>query len=255
MTPYGLVFFGPDQDVRLLKADGTVDQLAPAPDDPDDDFSPTVKFDATQPLAAWLIDAEDDQTLTVYRFGDDAGVVGKFPPPCDCKELAMAGVDQGLVFVRGSHATWVLDPSAGHAAKWTRVVDAGVADVRNRVLLVDGKVPSSAPSGGPLTGDWRFAKAQGIDSLLTFDGAHELYWSATLRSTTPGGDPLELALPKGRGTVFVNMDSDGSVLVARAYGHEPGQTWWDCDVTTADCEELAHTDIQSGDPGFIGNDM
>ena len=167
----------------------------------------------------------------------------------------MAGVDQGLVFVRGSHATWVLDPSEGAGAEWTRVVGAGVADVRNRVLLVDGKVPSSAPSGGPLTGDWRFAKAQGIDSLLTFDGAHELYWSATLRSTTPGGDPLKLALPRGRGTVFVNMDSDGSVLVARAYGREPGQTWWDCDVTTADCEELAHTDIQSGDPGFIGNDM
>ena len=55
--------------------------------------------------------------------------------------------------------------------------------------------------------------------------------------------------------VFVNMDSDGSVLVARAYGREPGQTWWDCDVTTSDCEELAHTNIESGDPGFIGNDM
>ena len=55
--------------------------------------------------------------------------------------------------------------------------------------------------------------------------------------------------------VFVNMDSDGSVLVARAYGREPGQTWWDCDVTAADCAEFAQTNIQSGDPGFIGNDM
>ena len=249
-TPYGLVFFGADQDVRLLRDDGSVTVLAEAPEEPRD-FYPTVKFDAGRPLAAWLTRGDEGVRMTVYRFGPDNAVVGTFPAPCDCEQLAMAGVDRGLVFVRGDGRTWMLDPGQGETAEWQPVADAEVADVRNGVLLIDGRLPES-PS---LPGKWRFAKAQGLDALLTFDGAHELYWSTTLRSTTPGQAPLELAIPKGKGVVFVNMDSDGSVLVARAYGRTPGQTWWDCDTTSRACTEFDRSDITSGDPGFIGNDM
>jgi len=254
VTPHGLVYFGADQDVRLLTADGSVDQLTPALDDPDVDFYPTVKFDAKRPLAAWLTGAEDGQTLTVYRFGDDAGVVGSFPAaPCNCDDLRMAGVDQGLVFVRGGGTTMVLDPFAGADAEWSPVANAEVADVRNRVLLVEGRPPEAVMPGGPLRGNWRFASAQGPESLLTFDGAHELYWSSTLRATTPGAPALELELPPGKGTEFVNMDSDGSVLVARMLNS--GETWFDCDVESEVCTEFDRSNIQSGDPGFIGNDM
>jgi hypothetical protein len=114
------------------------------------------------------------------------------------------------------------------------------------------------PSGRRLERDRHAAAAAagrgGAALLLTFDGEHELYWSATLRPTRPRGDPLEPALPPGRGTVFVNMDSDGSVLAARS--QDPGgETWWDCNLTSTECTQFARSDIQSGDPGFIGNDM
>ena len=247
-TPYGLVFFDEDQGVHLLRDDGSVRLLSEAPANPRS-FYPTVKFDAEHPLAAWLTRGADGTGLTVYRFGADDGLVGEFPAPCDCEVMAMAGVDQGLVFVRGDGATWMLDPADGTDAAWQQVASAEVADVRNRVLLVEGQ----APENTSLPGEWRFAKAEGPESLLTFDGAHELYWSSTLRSTTPGEPPLELDLPPGKGWEFVNMDSDGSVMVARATNS--GQTWFDCDITTRECSEFDRSKIQSGDPGFIGNDM
>jgi hypothetical protein len=52
---------------------------------------------------------------------------------------------------------------------------------------------------------------------------------------------------------FVNLDSDGTVLVARATN--AGETWWDCDPASRACTEFARSRIRSGDPGFIGNDM
>jgi len=254
-TPYGLVYFGEAQDVRLLTADGTVEVLAPAPDDPDS-FGPTVKYDATRPLAAWLTKSDGAVTLTVYRFGAPGGVIGEFDVPCggECDGLSVAGVDQGLVFVRDTGGSRVIDPMGGPKSAWTTVTRGRIADVRNRVILMEAELPDSVPTGGPLDESWRFATAQGPESLLTFDGAHEIYWSATLPSTTPGGgDPLQLDLPPGKGVVFVNTDTDGSVLVARM--GRSGETWFDCEVPSGRCREFDRSLIQSGDPGFIGNDM
>ena len=73
-------------------------------------------------------------------------------------------------------------------------------------------MPAKVPAA--LDGGWRFARAAGIEALLTFDGAHQLYWSETLEPTTPGQGQLKLDVP-GRGTAFVAMDTDGSILVAR----------------------------------------
>jgi hypothetical protein len=134
----------------------------------------------------------------------------------------------------------------------TKVANGQLTDVRNKVMLVDGPVPTQVPAA--LDGGWRFAKAAGIEALLTFDGAHQLYWSETLEPTTPGQGQLKLDVP-GRGTVFVAMDSDGSILVARGnYDGSPRQTYYDCEVPSGACTQIGTTDFQSGDPMFIGVD-
>ena len=65
---------------------------------------------------------------------------------------------------------------------------------------------------------------------------------------------LKLDVP-GRGTAFVAMDTDGSILVARSnYDGSPRQTYYDCEVPSGACTEIGTTDFQSGDPMFIGVD-
>lgn len=250
-TPWGVVFFTPGQEARLLAEDGSIRQLAPAPENPGA-FHPRVKYDATEPLAAWLTRDGSDVVLTVYRFGEDEGVVGTTTVPCEgeaCEWQQVAGIDSGKVFVR--------DPDQG-----TRVWDVAdldaqpawlssftVADVRNRVVLGEGICCGDQPLGPE---EWRFVEAEGPESQLTFDGAHELYWSSTLRSTD-GGDPLRLDLTAKEGVEFVNLDSDGSVLVAMMTNEHT--TYYDCDTTSLACDQYARLGPGAGDPIFLGNDM
>ncbi len=249
-TPWGAVYVTPDQEVRVLEEDGTDRRLVAAPSDPGT-FHPRVKYDAVEPLAAWLTREGDDVVLTVYRFGGDEGLVGTTTVPCDgeaCEWQQVAGIDHGKVFVR--------DPDDG-----TRVFDVAdldaepvwlssftVADVRNRVMLGEGV----CCGGQPLGEGWRPAVAEGPDSLLTFDGAHEVAWSSTLRSTD-GSSPVRLAVPPHDGVEFTVVDSDGSVMVAVMTGK--GTTYYDCVPTSGACEEFAHLGRRSGDPVFLGNDM
>lgn len=161
--------------------------------------------------------------------------------------LSVAGIDQGLQFVRrlDRDETLVFDDQGTLVATLDGFT---VADVRNRVVLGQGTLPT----GNPLGEGWRFVEAEGPESLLTFDGGHELFWSTTLRSTD-GGTPLRLDVP-ARGTEFVALDSDGSVLVAVTAGTEP-QRYFDCELPSGECTPIGTLDSTSGDPIFLGNDM
>lgn len=244
-TPYGLVFFGPDQTVRLLPADGRVRTLAASPARRDA-FLPTVKYDPSRGLVAWLTKGRGRVTLSVYEFGAGPRLLGSYPVPCSgevCESLEVAGVDQGLVFVRGDSGSRFLDPAAGPEAGWTTLTDGWVTDVRNRVILSWQDEPGAPPSVLADQG-WRLAPAQRPDSLLTFDGAYELSGSTTLAPTTPDAVALPLVLPAGEGSTRVGLDSDGSVLVAR---YEAGaDVYWDCPLG-APCLELTRLPAEAPD--------
>ena len=248
-TPHGVVYVA-DGEVRLLDEDGDVRVLAPATDDAKPVYS-TVKYDADTPRVAWLSRDGDGVSLVVHDFrgpGDETQV--RTDVPCSglaCEMFALAGIDHGLVFVRrlDRDETLVFDLEGRQVA----TLDGfRVADVRNRVVLGEGNLPT----GDQLGEGWRFAEAEGPESLLTFDGGHELYWSSRLRSTD-GGEPLVLDVT-AKGTEFVNLDSDGSVLVAVAQGAEP-QRYFDCEVSSGTCTPIGTLDRTSGDPIFLGNDM
>jgi len=244
-TPHGVVYVV-DGEVRLLEEDGDVRVLSPKEDGKA--VSSTVKFDAVEPAVAWLSRSGDGVSLVVHEFrgpGDETQTWKDMP--CDgrgCQQLSVAGIDHGMQFVRrlDRDETLVFDRGGRQVA----TLDGfRVADVRNRVVLGEGTLPT----GEPLGEGWRFVEAEGPESLLTFDGAHELYWSSTLRSTE-GGEPLVLDVP-AKGLEFVNLDSDGSVLVAVAPGAEP-QRYFDCEVPSGTCTPIGTLDRTSGDPIFLG---
>lgn len=246
-TPYGLVFFGDDQSVRLLPADGRVRTLAASPALPGA-ITPTVKYDPGRGLAAWLTRSADRVTLSVYEFGEGPRLIGSYPVPCTgdtCAGLQVAGVDQGIVFVRGDDGTRLIDPAAGPDAGWTDVTDLEVADVRNRVVLAAGLDVAPLPPVLADTG-WTMVPGQGPDSLLTLDGAHELAAGTTLASTSAGGAPLTLAVPPGDGDPTVALDSDGTVLVAQPTAGI--HIYWDCQLA-GECVELARL---PGEPVLLG---
>ncbi len=247
-TPWGAVYVTPGQEVRLLAEDGTLRRLAKAPDDPAR-FQPRVKFDAGQPLAAWLTRDVSGVLLTVYRFGDDEGIVGTTSVPCEAKTCAsqqVAGIDSGRVFVRDSDGTRVFDVD-DLAAEPVRLPSYVVADVRNRVVLGEGSCCGDEPLGE----GWRFAQAEGPESVLTFDGSYEVAWSSTLRATD-GGKPLRLALPTRDGVEFLAMDTDGTVLVGVMT--QSDVTYYDCE-TTGGCAVIGELGRGAGDPIFLGSDM
>ena len=248
-TPYGVVY-ADDGEVRLLEEDGSLKRLSSVRDQPQELYS-TVKFDARAPRVAWLARDDSGVMLHVHEFlGEGSEAQYGTNIPCegeDCRMLSVAGIDQGLQFVRrlDRDETLVFDDQGTLVATLDGFT---VADVRNRVVLGQGTLPT----GNPLGEGWRFVEAEGPESLLTFDGGHELFWSTTLRSTD-GGTPLRLDVP-ARGTEFVALDSDGSVLVAVTAGTEP-QRYFDCELPSGECTPIGTLDSTSGDPIFLGNDM
>ncbi len=247
-TPFGVLYFGDDQAARLLTQDGAISTLATGPSDAVA-FTPTVKYDATEPLVAWLTRDVSDVMLSVYRLGDDAGLVGTATVPCEgeeCGRQRMAGIDGGHVFVRGTADTQVFDV-ADLAADPVALTGFVVADVRNRVMLGTGYCCGDQPLGP----GWRVADAEGVESLLTLDGAHQLAWTSTL-SSTDGGPPIRLDVPID-GVEFTALDTDGSVLVA-VLGND-GDRFFDCEPATGDCVPIGRTGIRAGDPIFLGTDM
>jgi hypothetical protein len=252
-TPHGVAYIDDDGDVRLLTEDGKSRLLTSeggAPGGNGDAFGAVV-FDAATDRLAWLTLRHDELFVVEHEFVDAASETQVWTElPCEgreCEMFAVAGFDQGSVFVRRLDR----DETLVVKRRGNPVVTLegfAVADARGGVVIGQGTLPF----GEPLGKGWRFAEAQGPESLLTFDGAHELYWSSTLRSTD-GGAPLRLDVP-AKGTEFVNLDSDGSVLVAVSSASGP-QRYFDCDVPSGECTPIGTLEGTSGDPIFLGNDM
>ena len=251
-TPYGVAYID-DGDVRLLTEDGKSRLLTSeggAPGGNGDAFGAVV-FDTATERLAWLTLRHGELFVVEHEFVDAAGETQVWTElPCEgreCEQFMVAGFDQGNVFVRRLDR----DETLVVKRRGNPVVTLegfAVADARNGVVIGEGALPT----GDPLGEGWRFAEAQGPESLLTFDGAHELYWSSTLRSTG-GGAPLRLDVP-AKGVEFVNLDSDGSVLVAVSSAKGP-QRYFDCEVPAGECTPIGTLEGTSGDPIFLGNDM
>lgn len=249
-TPLGLVFFDPDQSVRLLRPEGRVYTLAASPARPEA-FTPTVEQDPYRELIAWLTRGAGRVTLSVYGYaGQQLRLVGSYPVPCSgavCDSLEVAAVDRGVVFVRDDNGTRTIDPFAGPDADWSPFSDGRVTDARNGVVLSWEDELSPLPPGFADDG-WRQVLAHDRDSQLTFDGAYEAYASPMLASTS-GGVPLPIGIPSAPGELEVGMDSDGSVLVARSEGDT--DVFWDC-MAAVNCVELGRLGNGDGDPVLIG---
>ncbi len=247
VTASGVVFFSDSQQPRLLGVDGHVVDLAAPPSSPDREFQPSATAEADGSRVAWLVRG-DVTTLGVTDTVTSLTTTLDLGKVCHggCGDLRLSALDSGFAFVYGDAGSFAVPVDGGTPIK---VADGRVTDVKNRVILVDGRVPAALPAG--LGTGWRPARAQGIESLLTFDGAHELYWSTVLPSTEPDGRPLRLDLPGGASS-FVAMDTDGSVLVALSGSRQ--QTYYDCLVPSGACTEIGTLPNGSGDPMFIGVD-
>lgn len=250
-TPHGVAYID-DGDVRLLTEDGKSRLLTSeggAPGGNGDAFGAVV-FDAATDRLAWLTRREGELFVVEHEFVDQASETQVWTEvPCEgreCESFMVAGFDQGTVFVRrlDRDETLVFQREGNPV---TTLEGFAVADARGGVVIGEGTLPF----GDPLGKGWRFAEAQGPESLLTFDGGHELYWSSKLRSTD-GGAPLRLDVP-AEGVEFVNLDSDGSVLVA-VTSRGP-QRYFDCEVPSGKCTSIGTLKGTSGDPIFLGNDM
>ena len=250
-TPIGLVFFGSDQSVSFLPADGRVRTLSPAPAKAEE-FTPTVRYDNVSKSVAWLTKSNGDVTATVFSLPEPRRLIASYQVPCDgdCDALRLAGHDQGLVFVSGAEGTRVIDPAAGPDATWTEVTDGRVVDVRSRVILSEEPAGASTRLPAPLDdGTWRLEPARVEDAMLSADGAWEIGRTTTWRRIG-GGLPFVLTLPPGTGPFEFAPDSDGSVVVKRVEGAD--DAYYDCDYF-GQCVELVRFAGAAGRSGIVGD--
>jgi len=247
-TSHGVVFFE-DGRPMLLGGDGEVSPLVEGPVDSPKGFHPTAKSDSKAPRVAWATALDGVASIAVQDL-TSREVVATAELDCgSCDELVIDAVDDGVVFVRTAQGTRTWDTATD---EWSDFAGPAtrVADVRNGVVLYDGPAPSAD--------GWTLVKGA-IDSQLTFDGRHVLYWSSRLEPTTPGEAPIDLAVgqPQSPGDYadgFFTVDTDGSILVAHAKRY-PRFTVYDCEVPSGECTELGPLTPTGGDPMFIGNDM
>jgi hypothetical protein len=253
-TQHGLVFFDSAGQAHLLDQDGTDRTLAPAPTESDSSFRPSAKADGILPLVAFTQLNDDGVTVRLQDL-DTGRTVDTMLVPCagsssSCEDVHVDGVDRGLVFVRTGEGTFVWDPQARGAQRWTLLGDGNfrVADVRNGRVLWSGARPTPAPNNS--VAGWDFTQGQ-IDAELSYDGRHVLYWSSTLEPTEPGGEAIRLDV---KDAIWFTFDTDGSVLAA-ANGDGQRSPVYDCELATGACEQIGSVSTRSGDPMFIGNDM
>ncbi len=250
-TSYGVVFFDHGRPM-LLGSDGEVSALVEGPVEAADGFHPTAKLDSANPWVAYATRHDTTTTLTVHDLETGTDVASTTIDCGSCTNLVIEAFDHGVVYLRVDQRTQTWDTDTD---RWRTISEGGtrIADVRNFVMLYDGKRPTlyGPDYRGPY--QWILVKAP-IDATLTFDGKYVLSWSSRLRSTDAGPD---LILGKGpmKGLGFWAIDSDGSVLVADPDGKFPNYTVYDCEVPSGACEELGPLHTTGGDPLFIGADM
>lgn len=246
-TSHGIVFFTSGRPM-LLDTSGNVTPLVKGPVDNDEAFHPTAKVDSRSPLVAWGTLRDGKATLTVRNLDTGKDIATATPDCGSCSELVIDAIDDGVVFVRDGKGTRTWDISSD---TWRDFAgpETRVADVRNGVVLYSGPAPTAVDG-------WTLVSGV-IDAQLTYDGAHVLSWTSTLRPTSPGGQPLVLSEgPQKEGDTFgwYAIDTDGSVLVATGKDY-PEFTVYDCEVPSGTCEEIGTMTPSGGDPQFIGVDM
>ncbi|MEV7428262.1 hypothetical protein AB0N29_01475 [Nocardioides sp. NPDC092400] len=245
-TPFGLVYY--DGGVpMLLGEDGRTGALEPGAERAGGPV-PTAKADSAKPFVAYGAVLAGRRTVLVRDLAADRRVAALDVE--DRPGLAVDALDDGVVVLRDEDGTTVWDTATGAEQ---RLAGAGtrVADLRNGVLLYDGPPPD-----GPAAADYRLVPGA-VDAQLTFDGAHVLSWSSTLRPTAQGGAPLVLdegATGPGPQYGWWAVDTDGSVLTAVPDRRGQGVRVHDCDVPSGRCVDLGRLRALSGDPQFIGVD-
>ena len=249
-TSYGLVFYDRGRPM-LLGADGEVTALLDGPVDEGGDFHPTAKVDSKHPWVAFATRRGMTTTITIRDLASDRTIDSTSIDCESCDNLAVVAFDDGMVFVRVDQLiqTWDVSTGKGHT-----VSEGGtqITDVRNHVVLYDGKPPTMYPPGYRGRRPWTLVKGP-VEASLTFDGRYVLDWSSRLRATD-GGPDLVLDAGPTKGLGFWAIDSDGSVLVAAPDGAYPHYLVYDCEVPSGDCEQLGPLVTTSGDPEFIGAD-
>ena len=249
-TSYGVVFFDHGRPM-LLGTDGEVDALVDGPLDNPKDFHPTAKADSRNPWVVFATRRGNTTTLTVRDLSTEREVASTTIDCIGCTDLVIDAFDDGVVYLRTDQLirAWRIDADQD-ADQWETVADGGtrIADVRNGVMLYDGKPPA----------DLGLTRVEApVDATLTFDGKYVLDWSSRLRSIDGSPDLVLEEGPTGNkgGLAFWAIDSDGSVLVARTDGQYPNFLVYDCEVPSGACEELGPLKTTGGDPLFIGVDM
>ncbi len=190
---------------------------------------------------------------------DKREFVAETTVPCEspqaCRKVRLRAIDQGLVFVRTPDGNQIWNPESG---EWTVLGGSQIADVRNKVVMMTGELPSASRQAA-LGDGWRFINGE-IDAQLSHDGRWKLYWSTKLTATGGGDESIKLDVPSPSPDTFVTFDTDGSVLVASgARSGAPDQAGlyriYDCEVPSGECTEIGKLAPKGGDPLFVGNDM
>ncbi len=100
----GVVYFMSDQQPRLLRADGTVVDLAPAPASPDSNFHPSATAEPGGNQVVWLTKGGDGVRLGISDVTTAQTVTHDLSDWCgahdDCATLTVVAVDSGYVFLR-----------------------------------------------------------------------------------------------------------------------------------------------------------
>ncbi|MFT3873046.1 MAG: hypothetical protein QM714_10430 [Nocardioides sp.] len=233
-TPFGIVLYVSGRPALLAESGDTTLLEGDAEKG---SFLPTAKADSVNPWVAYGATLDGHPTVIV-RDLETNEVIGR---QAVSEATVIDALDDGTVFLRTDDGTTTWDPTTGKVAELAGR-RTSVADVRNGVLLYDGKTP-----GGPASTAYRLVRGP-IDAQLTFDGGHILSWSSRLESTD-GSAPIVL----DHQADFFAVDTDGSILAAAMTGD--GATVYDCEVPSGTCTELGPLTALHGDPEFIGVDM
>ena len=244
-TSSGVVYYDGGHPM-LLGEDGLTTSLVEGDVESRKGFHPTAKADSTAPWVAYATLRVGTATITVRDLETGEDVASTEVDCGACNDLVIDALDDGVVFVREADGTRTWNAATGEWADFAGP-RTRVADVRAGVVLHDGPTPTA-------TG-WRLVRGA-IDSVLTFDGEHQVGWRTRLLPTDPDGSALVLDVPEARGgdpLLFLSLDTDGSVLVAASVDY-PRFTVYDCEVPSGECEAL-ETRRFANDPAFLGADM
>ena len=246
-TEYGMFFFGRDSMPRLLGEDGSIEKIDTGPVDPvtapPRGFVPTAATDSTSLDVAFT--AATDRGVEIVVYDPSGRTVVDTITACagSCADLRLVGFDGGAVVVAEPTGSRILR----NAGEWEAVAgpDTTILDVRNGVLLFQGRPPPTWPDDRLVQGrpGWE----------LSLDGQYLLTQNA-LRPTGGGAARLDLPRPPGTvDTIWAQFDTDGSLLIgAESLGDITSFYVYDCTLPALSCERIDEGAPIPGDLFFVG---